>query len=338
MIGLGRFLRKGAAGGRFLVSGAVVLGLVLSGGYARAEGESAAGSGIEFGLSPVQLDLYTDFGITLQPGTVYGGQGVPCVKKNGAEGDGCSFTIVNKGEKDFVVSVAVEPYYITDEKYEVSSNQANARTELAKWVKFERTKYSLKSGEKITVPFSVEVPEDVAGGGQYAIIYALAQGEGEGEGVAVGSRWGMPIFSRGEGETRVEAAVKKADIAGFLLTPPITATSVVENTGNVDVVVEHALEVKNLFGKVVYSYSRSGHVMPEAPRKVELAWEDTPSIGIFKVKQEITLPDANGEKQTTVVEQTVVIIPIWFIILAPLLIAGFVIIVVARRKMLKQAQ
>ncbi|MDR2063515.1 MAG: hypothetical protein LBQ02_01845 [Candidatus Nomurabacteria bacterium] len=296
------------------------------------EQQSAASLGVA--LSPVYLDTYTNFDMTLEAGSTYGGEnGTPCGKRDGE--NGCAFTVINKGQKDFVANISVEPYSMTDENYEISSNQATSRTELAKWIKFERTKYILKSGEELSIPFSITVPEGVAGGGQYAIIYVYAEGQNAAGGMEVGSRLGLPVFARINGETRTKVNVEKTDIKGFLLKPPITATSLVNNTGNVDVVAEYKLEVKNLFGKMVYEYSRGGHIMPETPRKVELVWEDTPSIGIFKVKQEVILY-LDDETQGATMEKTVVVIPIWFLILAPLLVAGFVIVVVARRKMSKQ--
>jgi hypothetical protein len=302
--------------------------------------EQQADPNVEFALSPVYLDLYADFGVVLQPSLTYGGEnGAPCTgedsSKNGV--DGCTFMIINKSQKDITANISVEPYSIVDENYQISSNEATSYAELAKWIKFDKTKYAVKGGERLSVSFSINVPEDIPGGGQYAIIYIYAEEEDASGGLGVSGRLGLPIFARIDGETRVEAAVEKTDINGFLLIPPITTTSIVNNTGNVDVISEYRIEVKSLFGKTVYEHQRNGHIMPGTPRKVELAWDDTPSIGIFKVKQEVTLLiNESGENETTTIEKTVVIIPIWFIILTPLFIAGFIIVVVAKRMMRKQ--
>jgi hypothetical protein len=305
--------------GMLLCLSLVLLPLLFPSLSAQAEIEEvpADAPNVKLVLSPVSLDLHTDFEVVLQPNTTYENE------------EYTSFIIANGGKKELTVDLSVQPYYLSSTTYEGNiSHDANAYTELAKWISFDQTTYTLKSGERITVPFSIHVPKDAPGGGQYAIIYATAGPSDDASGVAAESQLGLPIYSRVGGETREGATLTSQDIPSFLWSPPIVTHSTINNTGNVDAVAEYHLIVKNIFGRLIYDYTKDGHILPNAPRDMELKWDKTPLFGVYKVQQQIKVKDEIIGN----IEKTVFVVPIWLVIIPPILIAGFVVIKLKTRK------
>ena len=107
----------------------------------------------------------------------------------------------------------------------------------------------------------------------------------------------------------------------------MSATSIVENTGNTHANAEYVLQVYPLFGnEEVYTNEENPMtltILPETQRFNTVTWPNAPHLGIFRVKQTVTI---FGE--TSVTEKVVFLCPIWFmfIVLAIIFCAIFWII------------
>lgn len=254
-------------------------------------------------ISPVRLDL------DLEPGTTSTG----------------TFEVQNTGLKAYDFVLGVDPYSVTDENYSIDSETRTAYTDIVDWITFSQNEGHVEPNQNQEITVTVTVPDDVPAGGQYAMIYAemVRDDEPESTGVAVNHRVALLVFSEVEGNTRREGQVLETKIPTILFNPPITATSLVENTGNVHTTATYTLQVFPLFGdEEVYTNEENPAtltILPETQRFNSISWDGAPQLGIFRVKQTVTIFD-----DTQTIEKIVFLCPIWFLFLI-LLIIFFVI-------------
>lgn len=254
-------------------------------------------------ISPVRLDL------DLEPGTTSTG----------------TFEVQNTGLKAYDFVLGVDPYSVTDENYSIDSETRTAYTDIVDWITFSQNEGHVEPNQNQEITVTVTVPVDVPAGGQYAMIYAemVRDDELESTGVAVNHRVALLVFSEVEGNTRREGQVLETKIPTILFNPPITATSLVENTGNVHATAYYTLQVFPLFGdEEVYTNEENPAtltILPETQRFNSISWDGAPQLGIFRVRETVTILD-----DTQTIEKIVFLCPIWFLFLI-LLIIFFVI-------------
>lgn len=254
-------------------------------------------------ISPVRLDL------DLEPGTTSTG----------------TFEVQNTGLKAYDFVLGVDPYSVTDENYSIDSETRTAYTDIVDWITFSQNEGHVEPNQNQEITVTVTVPDDVPAGGQYAMIYAemVRDDELESTGVAVNHRVALLVFSEVEGNTRREGQVLETKIPSILFNPPITATSLVENTGNVHATAYYTLQVFPLFGdEEVYTNEENPAtltILPETQRFNSISWDGAPQLGIFRVRETVTILD-----DTQTIEKIVFLCPIWFLFLI-LLIIFFVI-------------
>lgn len=254
-------------------------------------------------ISPVRLDL------DLEPGTTSTG----------------TFEVQNTGLKAYDFVLGVDPYSVTDENYSIDSETRTAYTDIVDWITFSPNEGHVEPNQNQEITVTVTVPDDVPAGGQYAMIYAemVRDDELESTGVAVNHRVALLVFSEVEGNTRREGQVLETKIPTILFNPPITATSLVENTGNVHATAYYTLQVFPLFGdEEVYTNEENPAtltILPETQRFNSISWDGAPQLGIFRVRETVTILD-----DTQTIEKIVFLCPIWFLFLI-LLIIFFVI-------------
>lgn len=233
-----------------------------------------------------------------------------------------TFMVQNTGTKSFDFVVGVTPYSVVDEQYSPDYDSKNQYTDIADWVTFSKRSGTVDPNKEEEVAYTIRVPADVPAGGQYAMLYAEIEANEDntsGAGIAVSRRVGMLLYSNVQGNTRKTAAIDENKIAGILFNPPITATSIVHNTGNTHARATYVLQVYPLFSsEEVYTNEENPvtlTILPETRRFNSVAWEGAPRLGIFKVKQTVTI---FGETSTT--EKVVFLIPLWFLFLILLII------------------
>lgn len=241
-----------------------------------------------------------------------------------------TFKVQNTGSKSFEFKVGVAPYTVIDEHYTPDYDKSNQYTDIVNWVKFSQETGSVEPNGEVEIAYEVKVPADVPAGGQYALLTAETignQNNSNTSGVVTVNRVGMILYSNVQGKTRKTGSVIENKVPSFLFNPPVSATSIVENTGNTHANAEYVLQVYPLFGnEEVYTNEENPMkltILPETQRFNTITWPNAPHLGIFRVKQTVTI---FGEVST--VEKTVFLCPIWFmfIVLAIIFCAIFWII------------
>lgn len=261
-------------------------------------------------VSPSQLDL------ELRPGET--------VEKE--------FEVQNTGSKDLDFEVLVSPYGVSGENYASDFTTETKYNDLAKWVTLSEKGGTVEPNGSKKITATIEVPDDVPAGGQYAVILARMAGEGGGnDGTAVSTvkQVGIIMYANVDGETRKDASVAENKVDSFLFQPPISATSVVENKGNVHVEATYTLQVFSIFGgDEIYTNEENPEkrtILPETRRFNTMSWDGAPQLGLFKVKQTVKVLDDVSE-----VQKVVFICPIWFMFIVILIIFCVVFWIISR--------
>jgi len=247
-----------------------------------------------------------------------------------------SFIVENVGSEDFTFKVYASPYSVTNEDYNLSFTNENKFTQITRWIKFDQTQYELAVGEQQIVKFYIEVPEDVPAGGQYATIFAESGGKNtsmQSSGIKTVSRVGLVIYANLPGETNQTAELLDYSLPRFYLKGNIAASSKIANSGNTDFEGRYRLEIRPIIGDIIYEKDEIYSLLPETERRVEMLWDQTPMLGLFKVNYSVTAPDISSDET-----RLVLIVPLFVIIITLLLltfIAVWIIITVKRRKGLR---
>ena len=242
-------------------------------------------------------------------------------------------------KNDLVYSVTVGSFNLEkgeDGKVDyddIDVDSVTSYNQIMDWIELKKEKGVVPRGEKDTIPFVIHVPKDAPGGGQYATI--IVQDDTGDSITGSGSvniqsrvRFASNIFAEVTGETRREGLIKENSIPSFLLSSPLSASSVVKNDGNVHTDAEYVLQVWPLFGNEEICTNEekpeTSMIMPDTER-YHAENCNLPSVGIFKAKQTVKI---FGE--TSTVEKMVIVCPLWLLFLILFVVIAIVIWIVMR--------
>lgn len=241
-----------------------------------------------------------------------------------------SLKIINNGDTAYDFIVYARPYTIVNSDYlnpnygDEANKKANA--DVYKWVEFDKDKYHIEPGQTIEVQYRLNVPANATPGGHYGVLFAETQAE-PGEMIGRNKRVGSVLYSTVKGEYIQGAEVSKPSANFFQINPPMTANVSIKNTGNASFIAKTDYRVFDIFGGEKYLKEVEYDVMPDSTRAVNLAWEQSPSFGLFKVRVNTTALDKSA---TT--ESFVFMAPFWFYGFIAILVVGGIMYAVARRK------
>lgn len=232
------------------------------------------------------------------------------------------FKVQNTGGKDLDYAITITPYSVKDDKYALDSDTETAYTQMKDWITLSQDSGKLSPNDAEEIKYTIRVPQDAPAGGQYALINIRLVQENDsnsGATITANKQIGFRLLGEIEGNTRRTGKVTEQNIPSILFNPPISATSVVENTGNTHITASYVLRVFPLFSnEEVYTNEDSPYevtVLPETSRYNSISWDDAPHLGIFRVEQTVTIAD-----DTQTVKKTVFLCPIWLIFIILLII------------------
>lgn len=240
--------------------------------------------------------------------------------------------VQNTGQNAFDFKMSVVPFSVKDENYTQAYESKEKYNDIVNWVKFSTTTGHLEPNTQQEVAYTITVPADVPAGGQYAILMAEIANDdevSEDSGVTMLRRVGTLLYSNVAGVTRRTGEVIENKVPSILFNPPISATSIVSNTGNTHTDATYVLQVYPLFGnEEVYTNEEKPTtltILPDTRRLNTITWDGAPALGIFRVKQTVTIFD-----QTSTTEKLVFLCPIWLIFIVLLLIFCLIFWIVSR--------
>lgn len=249
-----------------------------------------------------------------------------------------SFKVENLGTLPFSFTVSMRPYQVVGEDYDPDFYTQNDYTKISNWISFDQTNYHLEAGATQKIDYTINVPANVPGGGQYgAIIVETRDGTNPNSTVSVVSQLASIIYAHVAGEEHIGGVVEAHSLPSFLLSSPFTARVTIKNDGNVDFRATHTLAVYNFFtNQEVFSPDAvssegvnvgraSPMILPATTRANALTWAGAPQLGLFRAVQTVSFLD-----QEYTYEQIVFICPIWLVGLVIFFIALMVIWIIIR--------
>lgn len=190
-----------------------------------------------------------------------------------------SFLLINEQGEDQTFYTSVENF---DSQGETGTpNFTLSKEGLPSWITVTE-KVTLKKGERVSVPYTVTVPQDADAGGHFAAIFLSTVPPSLGEGqVSVGAKVGMLVLLKVTGNVKEEGGllsfiIKNTD-KKVLTSTPIDFRYRFSNTGNDRVKPEGEIVIKNLFGieiARVDANKSTGNVLPNSVRQYEVTYGD----------------------------------------------------------------
>lgn len=247
-------------------------------------------------------------------------------------GETYNFTVtvlnpVNSTENlDYKIHAA--PYSVVTEAYHADISTQTDHTRMADWITIPEPTGTLAPNETREIEFTITVPDDAPGGGQYAAIMVGIDNKNQNyDNMSVTNVLEIAsiIYAKVDGEIIHKGEVVENNVPGFTADPKITLTSLIKNEGNMHEIASITITAKNVFtGETLVSAELDNGVyaeliMPDSQRFINKEVDELPMIGIINMQQNIYY---NGE--TSTVEKNVLVCPIWFLILVVLTLTAII--------------
>ena len=243
-----------------------------------------------------------------------------------------SFKVQNIGTGAFDFKVYASTYEVKGENYDPVFDGSKDGLKIANWFTFSQDTGHLESDTEVTINYTIRVPQNAPGGGQYgAIMVETVKENDDKSNIQAISRVGMVIYSHINGEINRCTRILENKLPSFLFNPPIFGESRVENCGNVDAELSVSLKVYPFFSnEEIYTNEEKPTVLntlPATKRYHKELWTNSPAIGIFNVEQVIKYGS-----ETKTERKLVIVCPIWLIVLIVLFILSVIFWLVARNR------
>ena len=254
----------------------------------------------------------------------------------GAEYDD-EFVVTNIGSEDFDFKVYASPFSVVGEEYNHNYESETKYNQISRWVSFDETEYSLAVGESQTVKYHINVPADVAGGSQHAVLFAESSGKNNApsEGIKAVSRVGIRLAALIHGETRFGAEITEYKTSSLYMSfggSKITTAAKVKNTGNTDFEARFYLKITPFFSnEAVHVDNKAQLVYPESELKHESVWDNTPLLGLFNIQYTVSASNVVRDEKFVVL-----VIPIWFVLIVIMLLTFIIVWIIMRVKKRRQ--
>jgi hypothetical protein len=162
----------------------------------------------------------------------------------------------------------------------IEDSEETSTYSLSQWMNISTDTLEIKPLERVVLPFTINIPLDAEPGGRYGAVLLGNQPSTEEElanNVSLGAKSGTIILARIAGDITESAKINSFNTdKDFYKYPPVDFELVVENTGNVHVKPLGAIEITNIFGKVVDEVTINeglGNVLPDSTRKFSTTWD-----------------------------------------------------------------
>lgn len=258
--------------------------------------------------------------IELKPGETY-------------EGD-ILISVPEASTSDFNYKVEVMPYGVIGNDYDADFTSSSKNTEMVNWIKVDNPTGTISPNGKTHIKYTITVPSDAAGGGQYA---ALVIGKDDNttvtEGIGIQDVYGMAslIYAEIDGEIIHEGEVLENSIPGFVINLPTAANVMIRNDGNTHEPANIYLKIKNVLnGENVYPKEGdtggiSEEILPGTTRYMQKNIQDISPLGIYEVTQTI-----NYLGEDHISTQIMIVCPIWFMFLLFVTVCSIITFIISR--------
>ena len=254
-----------------------------------------------------------------------------------------SFRISNPANstQDTYYKIEIEPFY-KNENNEIEFKAEGDSGKIKDWTTLNvPAEGKLVPNEVKEVVFTIDVPESAPAGGQYLSVLVTASAKPDDETNSSDSdddqnttikevkKMSHLVYAEVVGNTIKKGEIRDAALPSFLLSGKITGSAVVKNVGNVHGDAKYLLRVYPLFSdEEIYTNEQDPAtytILPDRELYSEIAWEQTPTIGMFNVEFSV---EFEGEKVE--ISKLVIVCPIWLLFIIFFVIAAIIIWIIVR--------
>ncbi len=187
-----------------------------------------------------------------------------------------TFLVINEQDTDQVLYTSVEAF---DSQGESGTPNFTAGTEgLPSWITIT-DQITVKKGERITIPYTITVPQDADAGGHFAAIFlSTVPPSADGGQVSVGAKVGMLILLKVTGEIKEDGGLSSFTIKEdkkILTSVPVDFVYRFNNAGNDRVKPEGDIVIRNTLGMEtarVNANQNQGNVLPGSVRRFDVRY------------------------------------------------------------------
>lgn len=232
-----------------------------------------------------------------------------------------SITVINPADAktDFSYKVEVTPYSVVGEEYAADLATRSNLSAIVDWITIENPTGTLAPNSSEKVNFRITVPEDAAGGGQYATITVSSNNTQTSDNeVAIENVFEMAsiIYASVDGEINHVGKIEENTVPAFSATAPVKVTTRLSNEGNVHEEATIVIKATNMFtGETILpTEENEGRytevVMPGSERYISREVSNLPMFGMVHIEQTVYYLGLSSVEAVNVL-----ICPVWFLIL-----------------------
>ncbi len=208
-------------------------------------------------------------------------------------------SVINRMSKPVTFQIQVEDIVGSDNMFEQVKLLGDEKGpySLKDFIVPEITEFTLEPGEKITIPVSVNLPQDSEPRGYYGALIVSSKGEANDETIGTGAegttrivtRLGSIFLVRINGDLLESSYISDFKTIGperkIYSNHPKGFEVAVKNEGNVHLVHYGEIKIKNILGKTVKNLPINAFFsLPDATRYREIEWQNSFAFGFYNAE------------------------------------------------------
>lgn len=208
-----------------------------------------------------------------------------------------SISVKNTGDEATTISVYATPFSVSEDGETQLFDAETSYTQISRWITVKNNEgsyepkvtFRLKPGDDKTIDYKISVPEDVPGGGQYAVLFVESLPEDKSENkIHISSRAGMTIYATMPGEPNRSVHLGDINVNSIVTDGNIGVQTYVQNDGNIDFQTSVEISAYSIFGKQLYKDSVLVSIFPESSKTIFAHWENAPTFGLYRLEYAIS--------------------------------------------------
>ena len=225
--------------------------------------------------------------------------------------------IINRSGRDLLFRISIEDFEASEkptEPLKFLDNQSG-QFSLKDYLLPEISEFSLKHGEKITLPINIKLPENILPGAYYGAVFVSTENIGDNSDLAIKNSLRIPalFFVRVSGDVLTEGVLENFYSYDFWhFEKPAHFDFSFRNKGNIYLNPSGSINVYNLLGKKIDTLEIPPYfVLPGSVRQQSFNWQGQ-WPGFYKMNLELSRGYADAKDQKSI---WVAVLPWKFLIL-----------------------
>ncbi|MBR3318928.1 hypothetical protein IKG06_00270 [Candidatus Saccharibacteria bacterium] len=211
-----------------------------------------------------------------------------------------SITVRNIGIDAIAIRVYAAPFSFSEDGDTQVFDKDTSYTQISRWITVKKddgsydatASFELEPQKDKVIDYKISTPEDVPGGGQYAVLFVEAMLKDNFENkIQIISRAGMTIYATMPGEPNRSVSVGDTNVNSIVADGNIGVQTHIRNDGNIDFQTSVEINAYSIFGKKLYNNTTLVSLLPENSKTIFARWENAPSFGLYRLEYAISALD-----------------------------------------------